>query len=116
MTILSCKKETYGLNTEFELDFNETAIVNVGEEKWTVKYTELTEESRCPPEAYCIWAGQVAVRIEINDHIQAVIGHHTEIPPSFEFKQSQIRLRGVEYNKDRNFGKEKHSNIRLIVD
>jgi hypothetical protein len=116
LLFIGCTKETYNLNNEFTLDFNETATVIVDGEKWEIKFIELLEESRCPPDVFCFWAGQVAVKIEINKEINANIGLHTTIPQAYQYKNRLITLLSVEFDKDKNYGKKKHYSIKLRVD
>ena len=64
---IGCKKKTYQLNDEFSLTYNKSVFVNIEGVKYKVKFTSLEEDSRCPPDAYCYWMGQVAVKITVND-------------------------------------------------
>jgi len=116
LLIAACAKQTFDLNTEFTLDFKQSANVQVGGEKWDLKFIELVEESRCPPDVNCIWEGQVAVKIQINKTTQAELGHHTTIPAVYSFKNHEIHLLEVNYDKKENYGKEQHYSIRLRVD
>lgn len=114
--IVGCKKETYNLNDEFTLKFNKSALINIEGNKYEIKFTELVEDSRCPPGSNCFWAGQVAVKINVNNDTDFIIGHHTTIPSTAEYKGHIIKLLEVNYNKDKNFGKEKHCSIKLRID
>lgn len=53
---------------QFNLKVNQSAIINSGEVK--VTFLEVTEDSRCPSDLNCFWAGQiqVAVNILVNGH------------------------------------------------
>lgn len=114
--IVGCKKETYNLNDEFTLKFNKSALINIEGNKYEIKFTELVEDSRCTPGSNCFWAGQVAVKINVNNNTDFIIGHHTTIPSTAEYKGHIIKLLEVNYNKDKNFGKEKHCSIKLRID
>ncbi len=114
--IVGCKKETYNLNDEFLLDFNKSAFVNIDGVKYKVKFTNIEEDSRCPPDVNCCWMGQVAVKININNDTDLIIGHHTTIQPTADYKNHTIRLLEVKYNKKKNFGEEKHCSIKLRFD
>lgn len=116
LLIVGCKKETYNLNDEFTLDFNKSALVKIDGVEYKIKFTKLEEESRCPPDVYCTWAGQVAVKINLNNDTDLIIGHHTTIPSSAEYKNHTVRLLEVNYGKKKNFGEEKHYSIKLRID
>lgn len=116
LLFVGCKKETYNLNDEFTLDFNKSAIVKIDGVEYKVKFTNLEEDSRCPPDVYCFWMGQVAVKININNETDLIIGHHTTILPTADYKNHTIRLLQVNYNKKKNFGEEKHCSIKLRFD
>lgn len=116
LLMTACAKQTVDLNTEFTLDFNETVDVEVEGEKWKIKFIELVEESRCPPDVTCIWEGQVAVKIQINATTEAEVGQHTTIPAMYPFKNHVIHLLEVNYDKKENFGKEQYCSIRLRVE
>lgn len=50
---------------------NETVIVKRGQQKTaakgeiTIKFVSVTEDSRCPVDANCIWAGNAAVQVKV---------------------------------------------------
>ncbi len=51
------------LNREFKIGLNETAILPA-ENIW-VKFTEVTEDSRCPINVQCIWVGRAKIVVNI---------------------------------------------------
>ena len=48
---------------QFNLKPNQSAIINSGEVK--VTFLEVTEDSRCPSDLNCFWAGQIQVFVNI---------------------------------------------------
>jgi hypothetical protein len=48
---------------QFNLKTNQSAIINSGEVK--VTFIEVTEDSRCPSDLNCFWAGQIQVSVNI---------------------------------------------------
>ena len=116
LLFVGCKKDTYNLNEEFTLDYNKSAIVKIEGVEYKIKFTNLEEDSRCPPDVYCAWQGQVAVKINLNNETDFIIGHHTTILPTAEYKNNTIRLLEVNYDKKQNFGEEKHCSIKLRID
>jgi hypothetical protein len=51
------------VNREFKIDLNETAILP--DENIWVKFNEVTEDSRCPINVQCIWAGRAKIVVNI---------------------------------------------------
>lgn len=112
---LGCKKKIVGLNEEFTLDFNKTATVKVDGKKFKIRFAKLVEETRCPPDVECVWAGEVAVRIELDHTEYFVIGFHSEYPPSIVYKDHTIKLLEVSYKSD-SYNIEENYSIRLKVE
>ncbi len=112
---LGCKKKTFGLNEEFTLDFNKTVTVKADGKKFKIRFAKLVEETRCPPDVECVWAGEVAVRIELDHSELHDIGFHSEYPSSIEFKEHTIKLLEVSYKSD-SYGIEENYSIRLKVE
>lgn len=48
---------------QFNLKLNQSAIINSGEVQ--VTFLEVTEDSRCPSDLNCFWAGQIEVSVNI---------------------------------------------------
>jgi hypothetical protein len=51
----------FSLDTEFTLAPDEGAMAR--DESVRVRFIEVSEDSRCPTNAQCVWAGEVKVRI-----------------------------------------------------
>jgi hypothetical protein len=51
------------LGKEISLAIGESA--DIPEERFNVKFVDVTEDSRCPKGVTCIWAGQVTCAIEV---------------------------------------------------
>ena len=58
------------LGAEFTLAPGETVFVKAAE--MNVRFVAVTEDSRCPADVTCIWAGEVKVSLEIRESSQAV--------------------------------------------
>ena len=112
---LGCKKKNVGLNEEFTLDFNKTVTVKADGKKFKIRFAKLVEETRCPPDVECVWAGEVAVRIELDHAEQHVIGFHSEYPSSMVYKDHTIRLLEVNYKSD-SYDIEENYYLRLKVE
>ena len=113
---IGCNKETYAKHEQFTLDFNKTATVRLDGVTYTIKFVELIEDSRCPPDVYCHWMGQVAVKLRLNDETDLQLGHHTSIAASGTYQNHEVQLLGVNYDKKKNFGKEKHCRLTVRID
>ncbi|MES2589011.1 MAG: hypothetical protein V4622_08525 [Bacteroidota bacterium] len=114
---LSCEKQTYKLNDEITIEFDKSVFVLIDDKKTEIKFEKLVEESRCPPDVTCVWAGQVIVKIKVDNTTVFELGLLTETPPNtVDYLSHKITLLEVNYDKKDNFGKEKHSSIKLIVE
>lgn len=51
------------LNSQFQLKVNQTALIE--SENIKVKFLDVTEDSRCPSDVTCIWAGQVKILVNV---------------------------------------------------
>jgi hypothetical protein len=52
------------LDTPFQLRINQTAIIK--SENVSIKFLDVMEDSRCPSDVQCIWAGQVNISLNIS--------------------------------------------------
>lgn len=116
LLMIGCKKEKYNLNEYFTLNFNKSAIVKIDGVEYKIKFTNLEEDSRCPPDMNCYWQGQVAVKINLNNDTDIIIGHHTTILSTAMYKNHIIQLLEVNYDKKKHFGEEKHCSVKLRID
>jgi hypothetical protein len=89
--------------------------VKVDGKKFKIRFAKLVEETRCQPDVECVWAGEVAVRIELDNVEQFVIGFHSEYPSSIVYKDHTIRLLEVNY-KSNSYDLEENYSIRLKVE
>lgn len=54
------------LEEPFNLKFGQTILIDTVNIK--VKFLKVTEDSRCPSDVVCIWAGQVSVLLNVNNN------------------------------------------------
>lgn len=112
---LGCKKITYNVGEQFTLRFSKSAVV-IGENKqFEIKFIDLIEESRCPPDVQCFWQGQVGVKIKINDVTELIVGDSEKYPASIQFEGYSFKLLEVNYDQKKNFGKDEHCIITLQI-
>ena len=52
------------LDNEFRLEIHQTAFIE--SENIKIKFMDVTEDSRCPSEVVCVWAGQVKILVNIS--------------------------------------------------
>ena len=107
----SCKKEQT-LHQEFSLKINQHARISTGSTILNIKFSELVQDSRCPPGANCTWAGKAIIALEINDST-VTLGDTSMV---YDYGGHQIQLKSVDYPSKRTFGKERHCTITLRVD
>ncbi|MFY3740340.1 MAG: hypothetical protein HMLIMOIP_000777 [Candidatus Nitrosomirales archaeon] len=59
---------TAKLNTEFHLEIGQTALIE--SKNISVRFLNVTEDSRCPSDVVCVWEGQVTILLNIMQHDQ----------------------------------------------
>jgi len=75
LLISGCVKQTpkdeitADLNKQFQLKINQTAFIE--SEDIEVKFLDVKEDSRCPSDVVCVWAGRVAVLLNTSIRDQA---------------------------------------------
>lgn len=107
----SCKKEQ-ALHQDFSLKINQRARIPIGTSTLNIKFSDLVQDSRCPPETYCCWAGKAIIALEINDST-VTLGDTSMV---YDYGGHQIQLKSVDYPSKRTFSKERHCTITLRVD
>ncbi|MFK7784019.1 MAG: hypothetical protein AB8B56_02825 [Crocinitomicaceae bacterium] len=115
--LTSCEKEVFDLTEEVAIGHNSSILVqteNSGQIE--VKYTELLDESRCPPDAICVWPGFVKVQLKLDnkEHVELGLGETTV--DSVVYNNHVIKLLSVEYDSDDDFGVENKSAVVIRVD
>lgn len=116
LVLAGCKKKNYDTGEEFTLKFNETARINLDGQNYEIKFVELVEESRCPPDAECVSAGAVIVKIQMEQFSTYSLGLGSGLTSSLVYAEHTFRLLDVTFGKDKNYGKEKKYQIKLTVD
>lgn len=112
-----CSKKTILPTVPFELTFNQQGTLSANGTELTVQFTQLVEESRCPPNVQCIWAGQVAVKLKINNSEQFIVGlKHSNYPSSFSYMNHEYTLLDVSYTNEASFGIENKCVVKLKVE
>lgn len=62
-----CNTERAMLNEPFSIAYQKT--VNLTEQQLIITFKEITEDSRCPEDVQCVWAGNAAIHITINNEV-----------------------------------------------
>lgn len=61
--------EVYDYGDEFELKLGET--ITIGRNKASIEFVDVLEDSRCPSNVTCVWAGNGKVQLQFdNDEVQ----------------------------------------------
>lgn len=85
------------LGERFSLDTGET--VPVADTGLRVTYAELVEDSRCPPEATCVWEGDAVVRLTLDaageEPAEAVLHTYDQQPGAVSYGPYRVELTGV---------------------
>lgn len=82
------------LDKEFSLRVGEIAVII--QEKLTIKFKSVEEDSRCPIDAVCVWAGNAAVSLELKDSQQdgQIVTLNTYLEPqNIEFSNLILALK-----------------------
>ena len=81
-------------NADFELPVGDS--VRMKDSRLVVHFDMVTEDSRCPTDVQCVWAGNATVRLRLDSAGQsAVLDLKTSVPqPSTAFGRS-FELRGL---------------------
>lgn len=69
--LFSCEEEErrIQLNETFVLNYGETKLLD-SSEQFSITFSDLLDDSRCPANVVCFWAGQARVKIEINENFE----------------------------------------------
>ncbi len=114
--LTGCTKKKVGPNVPFELKINQSAVVSANGSSINVKFIQLVEESRCPPNVECIWAGRVAIKLKINNNEEFIIGlNHSNYPSTFNYMNREYALLDVNYTNEASFGIENKCVVKLEV-
>lgn len=73
ITLYACQSpleyEVYDYGDEIELLLGEK--VTIGRDKLSIKFVDVPEDSRCPSNVTCVWAGNGKVRLQFdNDEVE----------------------------------------------
>lgn len=64
ITLLTAMSTLAKTPETFSVELCKQKVTTIG--KITVKFLEVVEDSRCPPNVTCIWAGNAKVKISVN--------------------------------------------------
>ncbi len=87
------------LGKEFSLKVNQSASID--SEGLTIKLLEIPNDSRCPSEVLCVWAGEVMAKLELKKGtnealLQPVLGASADNRSEAEFDGYLIKLVSVD--------------------
>jgi hypothetical protein len=77
ISIPLCEKEnqSFELGEEVSIPFESLATLNDKGTTLVFQFTDLIEESRCPPGATCIWAGRVTIELKVDESKSFILSH-----------------------------------------
>lgn len=115
--LTSCEKEVFELSEEVAIGHNSSILIQtVDSGQIDVRYTELLEESRCPPDVICAWEGFVKIKVKLNNEQHVELGLGPTTIDSVAYNNHIIKLLAVEYDSDDDFGVENKSAVVIRVD
>ena len=93
LVVAGCSSNAVSLGQEFSLRIGESASIR-GEEL-QVRFLEVTEDSRCPRGATCIWEGRVSCLVEItySESLESVLltePGSSDFPPEQSFHEYRL--------------------------
>lgn len=121
LTLVSCNKNaTHRIDKEIVVLFHKTKTLT---SNLDITFSELMEESRCPPNSECIWEGRVVIELTINNSDKVILGLGNLNKPApqesyknrIEYGNYSIELIGVDYGSEENFNIKDHSLITLKI-
>ncbi|GIW22374.1 MAG: hypothetical protein KatS3mg068_1381 [Candidatus Sericytochromatia bacterium] len=80
-----------------EIILNEEISLN---NEYKLKYLKLVEDSRCPENARCIWAGRVTIKFEIIKNNKIETEFELSIPEKDTFENSLFKIKLIDVSKN----------------
>ena len=117
LVLTSCEKEVFELSEDVSIGHHSSILIQTENSgQIDVKYAQLLDESRCPPDATCIWTGFVKIQLKLNNKEFVELGLGETTVDSVAYNDHVIKLLAVEYDSDEDFGVEKKSSVVIRVD
>lgn len=114
---MGCKKATFGTNSRHVFSEGNSAIFDDGHIAFSIRFAQLLEDSRCPPDVFCFHGGRIIVRLLIDGEKIIDLGLLTNAFPSFfDYKGKMIHFKGLDYKKDKPLGYKNHPIITVKVE
>ena len=93
LSVFACDNAEFSIGQEFSLQIGESASIKG--EKLQIRFLEVTEDSRCPRDAICVWEGRIICMVEITyrgslHRLELTEPGSTSWPPEIVFKDYQI--------------------------
>ena len=63
-SVIFAQTKTVKLNQQFAISEKQTALVKT--DKLTIEFVKVLDDSRCPPDVNCVWAGNAKVQIKVS--------------------------------------------------
>ncbi|MEY2924311.1 MAG: hypothetical protein RLZZ337_859 [Bacteroidota bacterium] len=120
LLLASCEKEVIP-NETFYLEFEESVTIKDDQQNFNITYSKLVEDSRCPEDAICVWAGRAVIQIKDQDNKVYDLGigdleaGGSTYVNEVEINSLNFKLLDVSYKKKAEQGEEKKSRIKLEV-
>ena len=112
-----CEKgPTYELGQNFELQAGQSAVCDC-KDKVNIQFASIKEDSRCPKNVNCLWAGQVIVEVLVDGQsTELTLGSREKGQTSKTVNGYTIELKTVSpYPVDQNNIKPEEYSVELVV-
>jgi hypothetical protein len=75
----------------FKIAYNETAIIDNGQ--FSLHFSDVISDSRCPIYANCVWIGALVVRLEVNNAVIELSNiNHNTVTQKIEIVSGEYRI------------------------
>ena len=90
--LIACASGGVPLDQSFKIKVGDTVrVADLG-----VKFASVPDDSRCPPDVNCIWAGDGVVRLEVlRGKDRKIVDLHTHGPKNAPAFGYEVELRGL---------------------
>ena len=125
ISIPICEKENqrFKLGEEVSIPFDSPATLNDKGKTLVFQFTDLIEESRCPPGATCIWARRATIELKVDESTSFILSHgdlsrRTQEPltGTATYLDYKIHLERVSYKQKTDYRKKGKYFITIKVE
>lgn len=114
IVLFSCEKSAK-INQEFKLKLNQEAEIKLSNGSDVEVRIKSINDSRCPPNVYCAWAGEAIVVVENDDFVDTLGILSTNYVSIIDHQEYKLQLIDVSYKNDNHFGNKNKAIVTLKI-